>query len=200
MNNSQRWINVGYDLFAREGPDGIQVERLARILGLNKSGFYHYFRNRGIYFDHLIQHHRERMALMVRDIERIHSFAPEYLQVMINHQVPVMVTRQLVRHRHIGIFEKALGHVNEIVDRATMPAWSRYVDMSDVPELALRYFQLIRDVFYARITFDNFNPEFLRGIAFEAKALVKETVARRKLPLYSQQLKSEFFSFISSVS
>ena len=41
--NSAAWTEVGYDLFAHEGLDGIQVERLARILQLNKSGFYHYF-------------------------------------------------------------------------------------------------------------------------------------------------------------
>jgi AcrR family transcriptional regulator len=43
--NSSAWTEVGYALFAEEGLDGIQVERLARILKLNKSGFYHYFRD-----------------------------------------------------------------------------------------------------------------------------------------------------------
>ena len=41
--NSSVWTEEGYRLFAKEGLDGIQVERLARILSLNKSGFYHYF-------------------------------------------------------------------------------------------------------------------------------------------------------------
>ena len=41
-NTSQKWIEAGYERFAHEGPHGIQVERLARIIGVNKSGFYHY--------------------------------------------------------------------------------------------------------------------------------------------------------------
>jgi hypothetical protein len=47
MTNSKKtiqgWLDVGYKIFAHEGPEGIQVERLARILGVNKSGFYHFF-------------------------------------------------------------------------------------------------------------------------------------------------------------
>ena len=128
MNNSQRWMNEGYDLFAREGPEGIQVERLARVLGLNKSGFYHHFGDRNTYLA------------------------------------------------------------------------STYVEMSDQPELALRYFRLIRDVVYARINFDNFTPEFLRIIVSEAKAIMEESIRHKRLSLYSQQVKSEFFSFISGVS
>jgi AcrR family transcriptional regulator len=42
-NFRDSWLSSGYELFAQEGPDGIQVERLARILNLNKSDFYHYF-------------------------------------------------------------------------------------------------------------------------------------------------------------
>jgi len=33
------WIKAGYKLLGKEGVDGVKVERLARILQLNKSGF-----------------------------------------------------------------------------------------------------------------------------------------------------------------
>jgi len=200
MNNSQAWIKAGYDVFAREGYEGVHVERIARILNLNKSGFYHYFHSRFIFFEHLIQHHYDRVALMVQDIENVHTFDPDYLEVMINHQVTVMFNKQLIQSRHSGLFEEALCLVNDMTDRATVPLWASFLSMSDQPELALRYFQLIRDVVYARITWDNFNPEFLRGIASEAKAIIEGTVMRKHFSLNAQEIKSEFFSYISRVS
>jgi AcrR family transcriptional regulator len=45
------WIKAGYKLLGTEGMDGIKVERLARILDLNKSGFYHYFGTMEFYED-----------------------------------------------------------------------------------------------------------------------------------------------------
>ena len=200
MNNSHRWIHDWYDLFAREGPDGIQVERLARVLGLNKSGFYHYFGDRNTYTARLLQHHYARVASMVNEIESIHSFDPEYLEVLTRHQTTVMANKQLLMNRHIELFANTFHQVNEAIDRASISVWSKYVEMSDQPELALRYFKLIRDVVYARINFDNFTPEFLRIIVSEAKAIMEDTMRHKRLSLYSQQVKSEFFSFISGVS
>jgi hypothetical protein len=81
-----------------------------------------------------------------------------------------------------------------------MPVWSKYLEMSDQPELALRYFKLIRDVAYARISFENFTPEFLRIIVSEAKAIMEETAQRKQLSLYSGEVKSQFFSFMAGAS
>mgnify|MGYP006182290595 CR=1 FL=1 len=36
----QSWIEEGYSIFSSEGPASIQVERVARNLKKNKSGFY----------------------------------------------------------------------------------------------------------------------------------------------------------------
>ncbi len=39
----EKWIKAGYALLATDEIDGINIERLARALNVNKSGFYHYF-------------------------------------------------------------------------------------------------------------------------------------------------------------
>jgi AcrR family transcriptional regulator len=51
------WIENGYALFAQDGLDGIQVERLAKMVSLNKSGFYHYFGDRESFLEELMKHH-----------------------------------------------------------------------------------------------------------------------------------------------
>ncbi|HMG91387.1 MAG TPA: helix-turn-helix domain-containing protein [Chryseolinea sp.] len=38
------WLKAGYKLLGREGMEGVKIERIARVLNLNKSGFYYYFK------------------------------------------------------------------------------------------------------------------------------------------------------------
>jgi hypothetical protein len=40
-NSIRTWLEAGYDQFADEGLEGLQIERLSRITNLNKSGYYH---------------------------------------------------------------------------------------------------------------------------------------------------------------
>lgn len=59
-NNASVWTEGGYKIFANEGTEGIQVERLARILNLNNSGFYHYFGDLKSFIDELLKLHEKK--------------------------------------------------------------------------------------------------------------------------------------------
>jgi hypothetical protein len=47
---------AGYELLSTDGMEGIKVERLARNLALNKSGFYHYFKAMDVFVKSLLRH------------------------------------------------------------------------------------------------------------------------------------------------
>ncbi|MEM7514864.1 MAG: TetR/AcrR family transcriptional regulator, partial [Bacteroidota bacterium] len=51
------WLKAGYDIFSQEGPGGLKVERLARIVGKSKSSFYHHFADLEIYTSFLLEYH-----------------------------------------------------------------------------------------------------------------------------------------------
>ncbi len=174
MNNSHVWINVGYELFAHEGPEGLQVERMARMLGLNKSGFYHYFSSRDNYFKLLMRHHHTCVDLMLKDVATIETFDPDYLHVIIAHPNTLMVNRQLAFNHHIALFENTLSEVNQKMERALLPLWADYLGMNDQPNLALYYFKLMQDSFYLRLTFYRFNYEYLHEQTSEVKTMLGE--------------------------
>ncbi len=48
------WINLGYKLFSEQGDTGIIVEKMAKILKVNKSSFYWYFKTKTIFIEELI--------------------------------------------------------------------------------------------------------------------------------------------------
>ena len=48
------WINLGYRIFSEQGASGIVVEKMARILNVNKSSFYWHFKTRKVFIENLI--------------------------------------------------------------------------------------------------------------------------------------------------
>lgn len=82
----KKWIEIGYDLFANEGPEGVQVERMSRILKLNKSGFYHHFGNMELFSSELVTYHHHMIELYLADAAACKNIDPEYLEVMVKHK------------------------------------------------------------------------------------------------------------------
>lgn len=176
MNNSQAWINVGYDLFAHEGHEDLKVERLARILNLNKSGFYHYFGTHDIFIECLVQHHHRMVDLLIKDIGNVRTFDPGYLHVLVNHMVTVMANMQLMRNRHNKLLEQTFMLVNDKINAAITTLWSEYLGLPDQPDLAMRYFDLTNALFYTRITYHNLNYDFLHQITSEMKVVFEDLI------------------------
>jgi hypothetical protein len=185
MNNSKAWLNVGYDLFAQEGHEGLQIERIARILNLNKSG---------IFIEYLVQHHHRMADLLIKDISNIRTFDPGYLQVLVNHPMTVMANMQMLRNRHIKLFEQAFTEVNHKVNGAIATLWSEHLGLSDQPDLAMRYFDMTNTLFYTQVTYHNLNYEFLHQIASQAKTLFEDLITCELSIPNHQIMRSEFLS------
>lgn len=99
LETKKKWIEVGYDLFANEGPEGVQVERMSRILKLNKSGFYHHFVNMEIFAADLVAHHHNMFELYLADAADCKNVDPEYIRVIIKHKYTVLAHIHLVRNK-----------------------------------------------------------------------------------------------------
>lgn len=172
-----RWITAGYELFAQEGPEGIQIERLARILNLNKSGFYYYFGTLDIYFERLMHHHIEMATGLAEKVKDVQNFAPDYIHLISECNVPLLVHRQLLCSRHVPIFERTYNHVNKLIGQSTLPLWADFVGLPEAPELAARYFEMVRDVFFGRLTPGTLSFEFITDLCIEAKEICESMKA-----------------------
>ncbi len=173
-NSREQWIEMGYSVFAKEGLQGIRIEVLARILGLNKSSFYYFFGDLENYKAELVRHHFIKADYLVSDISSCANFDPDFLTMLTRHKVPVIVHMQLVMNRTIPLFFNAYGEINDKVDPKAMPFWATFIGIPHNPELALQYWQVIRDMFYSRISLDNLNYPFLKNIAQEAKGIAEK--------------------------
>jgi len=171
--NSSVWTEVGYEIFAAEGIDGIQVERLARILALNKSGFYHYFGDLEGYCDELINLHKSKADLYLAEVATINAIDPDYFNVIVKHRIPVLFHLQLIRSQNNIMFYKTAEKIDEQEGILIGELWSDYLGFRD-HALAMRYFAIVRDMLYARLSFRNLTFPGLRDLMTEAKAVMQQ--------------------------
>ena len=168
-----KWLNTGYELFAKEGLDGIQIERLARILNLNKSSFYHYFGDIEIFLDELFECHKSIVYSMASDFRNARQI-DDYFSILLKYKETVLFNMQLVRYRHIESFNKVYHTINAIVDPEVIPLFSALVGLSNNRELASKFYGQVRDMLYSRLTWANMKEEFLRSFLRDVKDVVRE--------------------------
>jgi hypothetical protein len=168
------WVEQGYQLFAEEGLDGIQVERLARILQLNKSGFYHHFGDLEGFCSQLVILHFAKVNFFLAGIHQCKQLDPDYLLLLTRHAHTVMFQVQLTRNKEHFDFYQTSERVDRRVNHNIQKLWSDYIGVQHSHDLMIRYFSIVRDMFYTRISFDNLNYQFLRDFADNAKGLVDQ--------------------------
>jgi AcrR family transcriptional regulator len=178
VKNSLAWTELGYDLFANEGIDGLQVERLARILQLNKSGFYHYFGDLEGFCAELISLHKKKVSYFLQEVSLTQKIDPDYLLLLIKHAATVMFQVQLTRNKNGHSFYQESEKVDRRVDVALRDLWTDFLGIQNNPDLAMRYYDIVRDMFYTRISFQNLNYPFLHNLVTDAKLLIQE-ISRR---------------------
>lgn len=174
--NSSLWIEEGYTLFAKEGPAGIQVERLARILQLNKSGFYHYFGDLEGFYEELLNLHRKKVVAYIKGIRAIGTIDPEYLELLVRHKIPVLFHMQLIRITGNSAFQKLVEEVRNEEDLVLGGLWADFLGFHDDPALGMRHFDIVEGMFYTRVKFETFNYPFLSSLVTEAKVLMQQII------------------------
>jgi len=179
--NASAWTEQGYTLFAEEGLDGIHIERLARILQLNKSGFYHYFGDMEVYCAELLRLHEQKADIFYDEIKHIKTIDPEYFQKVVEHKVMIMFQVQLYHTKS----KPAYYNLAEMIDEKEGPIlqhiWNEYLGFGDNADLAIRYFVIVRDMAYRRMSLQNLTVDFLRKIFTEAKLIMNQTSERKHL-------------------
>ena len=175
-NSQQIWVEAGYDQFAAEGLEGIQVERLARITGLNKSGYYHYFGDRESFLEKLMERHLQIAFMYTNQLKQIQHFDPEYIELLIKYSKQMMFANQLIRNRHVPLLANTQQKVNDLVDPVLSKLFADFIGFNDYQEFSFKYFNQVRYMFHAQITPEKMTYSFLRDFMYEARGIIQHAV------------------------
>jgi AcrR family transcriptional regulator len=175
-NSENTWIEAGYNQFAAEGLEGIQVERLARITGLNKSGYYHYFGDRDSYVEKLMEHHVHLATAYTNELQQIQQFDPEYIELLIKYATPLMFSSQLVRNRQNKLIVETHARINEMIDPVLSKLFADFIGYKEHLEFSTKYYNQVRYMFHAQVTPDRINYPYLRDFLYEARELIQRAI------------------------
>ena len=88
---------------------------------------------------------------------------------------------QLIRSKNNPLFYKTAEEIDQQEDVLVGELWSDYLGIHDHPTLAIRYFNIVRDMLYARISSKNFEYPFLHKLMSEAKAVMQQMTDAKEL-------------------
>lgn len=167
--STKSWMDVGYQVFSEEGPTAIQIERLARQLEINRTGFYLFLGDTKSHLEFLMTEHLSRVEDLIDQIQGINLRDPHYFQILEGHKETVFFQVQLVKNREVELFANTLQQVNRRISEAVVPLWKEYLNLPD--DLSSETLETIRELFYTRITPENFSSSWFADFAREARVV-----------------------------
>src|SRR5687767_10041993 len=176
----EAWVKAGYKLFGKEGIEGIKVERLARNLQLNKSGFYHYFGSMKSYLKSLLQYHVSLSESIAEEIASCENFDPDLLNLIIKHKAFFLVESQRLLKSKPSYFSAEVDEASKVINKKLLPLWRKETQLPEDSVAALSYLNIILHFFYARINSDNLSYQFLHSLTFETEEVLNKVMDEKK--------------------
>lgn len=177
----ETWIQPGYELLGAEGIDRIKIERLARILKLNKSGFYHYFGNMRSYIEALLQYHISMAKRVATEIADTRNIDPDLLQLIVKHKSFFLVESQLLVKSRPAPGYTNINEAGKIINKELLALWKNTQGLPDDMSVAHGYLNIIRHFVYARIDTNNISYEFLHKLSVEIKEVLERTLREKNI-------------------
>jgi AcrR family transcriptional regulator len=167
----QGWIEVGYEVFALEGPNALKVEKLSRVVGKNKSSFYHHFADLEVFKRRLLEFHLSQ-ARIVADKETNSQNEAELSEVILQHKKDLLFNRQLRIHRDNPDFKKCFDEVTSFATPAVLPVWKKIIGLSENNYLAEAILALSLENFFLQITDETLTIEWLRAYFENIRSMI----------------------------
>lgn len=167
------WIKAGYECFAHSGQSGLKIEVLARIVGKNKSSFYHYFADLELYIDELLEYHIKQSRIIAEKERKAQNINPALIDIIVEHKTDILFNRQLRINRNNKKLLNTLEKSNEIIGNDFIILWVRDLDLTLSHKQLESIFELALENFYLQINPDNLNHQWLSNYFSNLKKIMK---------------------------
>lgn len=170
---THKWITEGYKLFAENGPKEFKVEKLASQVGMNKSGFYHYFVDREVFFSELMKYHDQNGVKFAQELSIVKNFMPGYPLTLIKYLTGLEVQLHLRQHLDTPLFKEYFFRVKNRNNKYQIPLWAKYIKINDL-QLAAELFEITVDLMLIRLNGKKITFDYLEGIFIGTKHTIEK--------------------------
>jgi len=175
MNNSIKdiWLLTGYEIFAQQGPNGLKVESIARLVSKSKSSFYHHFGDLDLFKTELLNHHIKKSKLIAEKAKNCKKMVPDIIHLLVESKIDIFFNRQLRINRNIQAFKECSEKASGLVENAFLEVWSKDLGLGNEMQLGRIILNLIVENFYLKVTEDSLDYEWIANYFNEIKSMVK---------------------------
>ncbi len=167
------WLRAGYEIFSQEGPAGLKVERMARVVGKSKSSFYHHFADLEIYTSFLLEYHMKQVDILFEKEKACQRVVPDLLEILVEHKLDLLFNRQLRVHRSVPAFQKCFEKTNQLSVESIVEIWAEALGLEHESYLAQMVLVLTMENFYLQITEETLTYEWLENYMYQLKNMVQ---------------------------
>ena len=162
MNSKEKkWIDVGYKLFAKEGPKGLKIDQMAKSLDTSRSSFYYHFADLEIFTSDLFDYHIKQSVIMCETARKCEQMDPDFFNAIIEFQEDILFHRQLRIHRHLPDYITFIEKAHFPIEQAFLEIWAKELNLEYNLSTAQILLKLVVENFYMRISEDSFNITWL---------------------------------------
>lgn len=179
MNNPKmKWIEIGYSIFALNGPNNIKIATMAKLISTNKSSFYHYFANNEVFISELTHLHIQNSLCMAEKLKNALDLN-DLIVILLFHKDDLLFNRQLRVNRKNEEYRECFIKTNEFVGEAILSIWKKILDLDHNSYLARLVLKLSVENFFLQITEDNLTHYWLDEYFNNLKDTVKAFKSNR---------------------
>jgi AcrR family transcriptional regulator len=179
--NALPWIETGYGLFAKHGPEALRIEQLAREVGISKSSFYHHFADVPTFVDRLLHYHLDRGAEIARRTAACSTFDPDFIELLVDVRMDLCFNWQLRNHREDLAYQLCFQRAHSQVEDQVLGIWSEALGIPGQTQLARNIFVVVTDLFYQRFPKTELTAEWFRAFLAEVDRFMRDVVLKNEM-------------------
>lgn len=177
----QLWIEKGYELFGKHGPDGLNIKLLSEKAGLPRTNFYYHFADKEDLIEQLLYLHTQ-IAKNYYEVlkDQMQVFIPDMYKVSAQYPQGFKFQRQLFLNRNDQRFNLVYINSNIICNPIIIPKLIEYYKLNVPYSIIESLWATVTDTWYSRLEVNKFNVADLSGLTEEIMSTVLD-FAKTKL-------------------
>lgn len=168
------WIKEGYIVFSELGEKGLNIEKLAGIVGKSKSSFYHYFVDLNLFIDALLQHHLNKVGIIAEKEKNATCINPDLIDILIEHKIDLFFNRQLRINSDNLKYREIVSESNRIIGNHFVNLLQTEKHFTINESQAQAVYDLALNNFYLSINQSTFDAEWLSKYFDNLFATIKQ--------------------------
>ncbi|GBF50118.1 transcriptional regulator, TetR family [Leptospira ryugenii] len=158
---SLAWLAAAYKIFALEGKSGLKIERLARLVGLSKSSFYHHFVDFDFFFEMLLAYHEERILQLLEAEKMCERLVPDFIDLCLERKDDLFFHQKVRTLRSDTKIDSLLKRMDTQVMHVFLSIWSKEIKGKWSLDQLQSLYPLASEYFFSNLTEDSFQKESL---------------------------------------